>query len=1684
MTRSDVSRIIVFALIAAVAVALFFVSVPSEGRGAFIKFAGEEEILPNTIELSSDGWEKFTYRNAPDFTEPVFDGEDAYYYELDCDKTEEYSVTASLTSPLLEIYDGEYDLGIRYFTRQKENVPNELALFVSADGENFTESDRIKLFDSGAENAAWRNATMKASGGVKYVKFVFKVYYGGAEEEKIENSGLYLCKKFTLTAKASGVYSAEKFSAVIPEGGDALAYNGEEQYPSFDVVADTDMPYYYRYAAEKGGAEIQPVAAGDYVLRVDFFDDANAPITTVRLPYTIVRQTIELRSYEIVSNPGYAVLIDAEFVDGAGREVGLEEVGCDRIYDATAEVNIEVKNPSFEPFAANLGRIEPDAESAYVYYIENKDVTLVYDGEEKDVTDEITVFSHYDFGTGEFTVVSAGLSVEYYLDGIKLESKPKNAGVYDYRVGEGAFGFEGTLTVLPKTIESATYAGAWSLDKVFDGTTATAENGGIVRAIGGLVPAGIIECDEVVLSCAKTLYARETGNTYPLAYGATLGGADAANYVAAEEIYVDARARITPTVLYWTNNSDVGGGSVSVVDKEYDGTTTAEIESNKTTALVMKGLGGGSVTYGDIGAEFDGKDAGERKVIFTLTNEALYDRYAAEITTEKSAVATIFTKKLAVTSAVSENTVKTYDGNAVSEIVVKSVSIAEESYSGIDDGFGAAFATGEYVVAYESAEYDGADSGNRTITVKNAFLKGFTRETEEIFANYSIASLVAEGRIDPAEIEVITEKIRIYNREALPDIETTALNPEIITAKVYATYDDAVNEVNRLPDTTQIAENGDYFLRVESVSDNFVLVGNAIIPLAITPAQDREEQFISVTGFGTATGDTVTVPVGGRVSVRAASVTSDGRKTGLVPSYAVEGAAAEETGNGEYRILRSGAFSVTITCDGNAHYSAAESVTVRFEAADVEVIANASLTGLYVGDALPAEELGATAAFTVNGTAERGKVTAANDDRLLAGTNGYEFFYQAEEKYIETALSFTITDEVYERTAEGYVLTADTSYADGKVYYAITAELLSVAEGDALPETCYERTADGYVRTSDTTSAVGKEYYALTVEEDTTREVKADGYFTYDGTDYVPVPVGGSFLASETYYAYGREFYGEKPINIALSAERREVTVTIGGVAESVYGEKLDPFATVVSLSVGAMKIPVESLDDFDGRISIIRTATTGGTAEEDVTDKIFEPGDYVVYGTDAPEGGYEFRADDEGFVYRLVFAGTVTFRVNKSRITICAPNVDKYYFASPKTEDELRALLTIEGVVVPEDVGALIAATSVASAASREASVGNYAVVPVGETETERYIIGYRRAYVTVLPAGVTVFALSSGHVYGNQPSEIRTGVSVSSGSGAYLAEDIAALKAEIAADVTYYVDVSAESDAGDYPIDVFFLGDATNYELTFGNSVYTVEPAAFTGITFEDMTVLYDGERHSPEITYDKNVWQGLTVRYDKGYFVEAGVYEYTAVVSKKNYKDLTLKATLTIGTLTIASSSVTTDAVTVSVSKDECKNGLSPETYVVLAAFDDEKTENLRAKINENAAEGTTLEIVAAYDVNVLEDGVKITLGYSSYELSLRPAAVKYSEGLKLFGYGEKGYGELEYEYKNGVYYVKCASLEGIAFVKEVKETVSPIYIWIGVAIFALIVLFVLAVVFSGSGKGRKERARSRRRHQRWA
>ncbi len=85
------------------------------------------------------------------------------------------------------------------------------------------------------------------------------------------------------------------------------------------------------------------------------------------------------------------------------------------------------------------------------------------------------------------------------------------------------------------------------------------------------------------------------------------------------------------------------------------------------------------------------------------------------------------------------------------------------------------------------------------------------------------------------------------------------------------------------------------------------------------------------------------------------------------------------------------------------------------------------------------------------------------------------------------------------------------------------------------------------------------------------------------------------------------------------------------------------------------------------------------------------------------------------------------------------------------------------------------------------------------------------------------------------------------------------------------------------------------SDYHTLTLNATLTIEKATFSGLTFTDKTVTYNGEQQ--EITVAGTLPVGTNVAYTNNKGTNANEYEATAVVTNPNYETLTLNATLTV-------------------------------------------------------------------------------------------------------------------------------------------------------------------------------------------
>lgn len=89
-------------------------------------------------------------------------------------------------------------------------------------------------------------------------------------------------------------------------------------------------------------------------------------------------------------------------------------------------------------------------------------------------------------------------------------------------------------------------------------------------------------------------------------------------------------------------------------------------------------------------------------------------------------------------------------------------------------------------------------------------------------------------------------------------------------------------------------------------------------------------------------------------------------------------------------------------------------------------------------------------------------------------------------------------------------------------------------------------------------------------------------------------------------------------------------------------------------------------------------------------------------------------------------------------------------------------------------------------------------------------------------------------------------------------------------------------------------YLTVKQEYDFLVAEASVQTKKGTITGVEFPNRSYVYDGTAKALEIL---NLPQGASVEYTGNNKTDAGVYEVTATVSKENYENLVLKATLTI-------------------------------------------------------------------------------------------------------------------------------------------------------------------------------------------
>jgi filamentous hemagglutinin family protein len=284
-----------------------------------------------------------------------------------------------------------------------------------------------------------------------------------------------------------------------------------------------------------------------------------------------------------------------------------------------------------------------------------------------------------------------------------------NAGSYAITLGglySGQQGYivsyvNGTLKVNPATLS---VSGVTANNKVYDGTT-------LASLSGNGTLSGVIGSDVVALTQSGNFASKNVGTS--IVVTPTLSGASASNYTLA-----DLAADITPRVL-------VLNGTTKVINKVYDGTTTAALGGSTLSGVIV----GDTVTHS---ATFASKNAGNGIAVTAMLTGGSAGNYALIEPVGLSANIT----PLAITvSAIGAN--KVYDTLANDVVTLNSTGV---------------IAGDDLTFSYGSATFANKNAGtNKTVSVKGITGSGLDagnytlNNTTTTQADISAATLTVSG---------------------------------------------------------------------------------------------------------------------------------------------------------------------------------------------------------------------------------------------------------------------------------------------------------------------------------------------------------------------------------------------------------------------------------------------------------------------------------------------------------------------------------------------------------------------------------------------------------------------------------------------------------------------------------------------------------------------------------------------------------------------------------------------------------------------------------------------------------------------------------------------------------------------------------------------------------------------------
>ncbi len=306
-----------------------------------------------------------------------------------------------------------------------------------------------------------------------------------------------------------------------------------------------------------------------------------------------------------------------------------------------------------------------------------------------------------------------------------------------------------------------------------------------------------------------------------------------------------------------------------------------------------------------------------------------------------------------------------------------------------------------------------------------------------------------------------------------------------------------------------------------------------------------------------------------------------------------------------------------------------------------------------------------------------------------------------------------------------------------------------------------------------------------------------------------------------------------------------------------------------------------------------------------------------VEYG-DVAHTQEAFKKDIISGIEKVMATGAGVGNSDVDRTKSFIDNIDQFKFYLRKDNSILEGNVEDDGVIYTiEDDGIYLHEDDSSSTAIDNLPLGTYHLyVDVKNENASKYITlewSNGRPQFKVLPRKIKVSLTFSSMIYGQEPIDWVTAKATRASEGkdgTWYAQNEAMGDDDLdILDLSYILQETNEApnkttSAGTYTVlptcsnnnyDVEFLSTGSDNNLTF-----TVNKATYdmSSVSFSDITVPYDGEEHSIEIT--GNLPNGVSVTYEGNGKKEVGTYTIVATFKgdEQNYNAInSMSATLTI-------------------------------------------------------------------------------------------------------------------------------------------------------------------------------------------